>query len=388
VPIASGTPEPASTAPGPVVQGSAIDRPPVAVVSSNAADDGDVLTAPDQPQLSEGPPRRNRLTGNGTLRIPVGLPRRRGVLGDLQYVYTVVLGVSRARRQLGEIDRLLDEAKTIREQRLAELGRQAASDGRLTLPAIEQGREQLYLIEEHRSQRSGLIAACDEELATLERERDEERTARSAELVAAREEIVRIRQSLEPLEKKIGATRRRAQRLGSVLGVLDEKITGQETGLAGTAADEAAATIASLRAERETIAAEEPALAAEIDDVEPKIASLRATRSDAEKRIGRLESLERDETVRTDEIRAAILARKAVEERAAADLVRAKDTALRELGERLYVDRPGELQRRLLELTDLVGAVNRRALARGVGWLALALLLVGALVAVVVITVL
>jgi hypothetical protein len=389
----------------------ALERRAVQVVSSRDAD-STVVTAPEPAAPLASPPghggvpddrpRRGRMSGTGTLRIPIGLPRRRGVLGDVQYVYTVAFGVARARRQLAELDRLLDEAKATRDQRLIELGKQAVADSDLALPAVELAREQLYQIEELRSQRAGQIAACDEELATLARERDEDRVRRTGELASLRAEIERIAESIEPVERQLATARRKAQRLGSQLGALDDKIVGEEAGKGGRAArpETAAveATIASLRAERETIAAEEPVLAAVIDDVEPKLASLRGHRGEAERKIAELEQAEKDDVVRVAEIRAAIVARKTVEERAVADLSRANQAALRELAERLYVDRPaeldlllppversdlriGELQRRVLELGDLLGAVNRRALLRGIAWLALAFTLLGGLVA-------
>jgi chromosome segregation ATPase len=193
-------------------------------------------------------------------------------------------------------------------------------------------------------------------------------------------------------------------RLASQIGILDEKIQGEAAALGGgdarrSEASGIEATLASLRAERETIAAEEPTIAAEIEDVEPRLAALKAKRADAEQACAELEAREREDQIRADEIRAAVVARKAVEERAVADLGRAQDRAFKALGERVYLERPAalveaatpversdlriaELQRRAIELTELVGAVNRRAFLRGIAWLALATLVVaGALVA-------
>jgi hypothetical protein len=368
---------------------------PVQVFSSRDSD-ATVVSPPVQPraELSDGRPRSLQSHGNtGTLRIPLGLPRRRGFLGDLAYVYTVAFGVARAHRQVGEINRLIDEATATRNERLIALGRTAVVDSGLTLPTVEEAREQLFQIEERRSMRAGHITACDEELAGVTLEHGQERTARDGELVRLRDEVGRLGDKLAPLEKTLTAARRRAQRLGSQLGVLDEKILGRESSLGNApggeppaSSDEAA--IATLRAERQTIAAEEPTIASQIDDVEPTIAALRGGLVENQKRIAILEEEARDQEVRVAEIRAAIVARKAVEERAFAELGRAQERALRDLGERLGIDRPdelrkllvpverselrlAELQRRLLELGELVGAVNRRALFRGIAWIGL-----------------
>lgn len=145
-----------------------------------------------------------------------------------------------------------------------------------------------------------------------------------------------------------------------------------------------------MRAEREEFAREEPAIASELDDLEPAIASLGSARGDARARATRLESAEQAAVVRTAEKLTAARARKAVEERARGELEREQEEALRGLGEKLNVERPldllqrlkpieehevaiATLERRRVELGELVAGVDRWAFARGLLWIALVL---------------
>ena len=94
--------------------------------------------------------------------------------------------------------------------------------------------------------------------------------------------------------------------------------------------------------------------------------------------------------VRTAEKITAARARKAVEERAKGELEREQEDALRGLGEKLNVERPldllprlkpieehevaiATLERRRVELGELVAGVDRWAFARGLLWIALLL---------------
>jgi hypothetical protein len=123
-----------------------------------------------------------------------------------------------------------------------------------------------------------------------------------------------------------------------------------------------------------------------VAELEPAIASLVAARSDARIRMARIEKEERVALVRLAEKVTAVKARRVVDERAEAELAQAQEEALSALGERLGVERPAELgtrlrgieehevaiatlDRRQLELTELVRGVDRWALARGVVWL-------------------
>ena len=129
-------------------------------------------------------------------------------------------------------------------------------------------------------------------------------------------------------------------------------------------------------------------MAAEIDQLEPAIAGLLAASADHRAAALRLEQRERDGVARTQEKVAAVAARRVVDERAEAELAQAQEDTLRALGERLAVDRPAALagrlrgidehevaiatlERRQLELTELVRSVDRWAVVRGVAWVML-----------------
>jgi hypothetical protein len=134
-------------------------------------------------------------------------------------------------------------------------------------------------------------------------------------------------------------------------------------------------------------------LAGELDSLHPRIAALEASRADARQRRGELEQAEQDDQRRTEELLAAIGAKRKVVDRAAADAETLRDKILFELGERLYVDRPesmgpelspidaidvelGTGDRRTMELREILQSIDRWKIVRGV---ALWLLVLGAL---------
>lgn len=396
----------------------AADRTPGAPIPEEDADDRDdetVLSAPGSSRPAGGlaPFDRNggraaaatarRGNTTGSVRALPTLPRRSGVLGDVVYVYTATVGVTGARRELAAIDTKLESEKEARDRRLVELARHAIGDSSVTSSSLDAGREHLVDLEDQRSRRAGQVAASDEEIAQTQRERDDERERRKKRITALRRQIEEITEKLEPIERKAGAARRKATRLTDHLAELDRRLTREEARLIAAESEskadaaEVEALIASLRAERESVAEEEPALAAELDDLEPMIAGLCAQRSDAEAEVTRLEKAEVDAGVRVEEIATALRARRAVEQRAESDLARRQEDALRALGERLNVERPAALiprlrpieehevaiatlERRRVELSELVKGVDRWALVRGVVWQLLLAAAIGAVV--------
>src|SRR5690606_7288505 len=134
----------------------------------------------------------------------------------------------------------------------------------------------------------------------------------------------------------------------------------------------------------------EPAIASQLDALEPRIAALVATRGELQKKKTELDKAEQDDQKRTLELLEAIGAKRKVVERAAAEAEEARDKALFELGEQLYVDRPaaltpqlspidqidlelGEGDRRMMELKEILSNVDRWKLARGLAMILLAL---------------
>ena len=365
-----------------------------------------MLSAPGSARSTPSPVPAAGRRGNttGSVRALPTLPRRTGVLGDVVYVYTATAGVTGARRELAAIEIKLLSEKEARDRRLVELARHAIGDSSVVSSSLDTGREHLVDLEDQRSRRAGQVAASDEAMAQNQREREDEQSRHKKRKAALARQIDEMTEKLEPLERKALATRRKATRLTDHLAELDRRLTREEARLIAARSEskadaaEVEALIASLRAERESVAEEEPVMAAELDDLEPMIASLSAQRSDAEAEVARLEQAEVDAAVRTEEIATALRARRAVEQRAEADLARRQDEALRALGERLNVERSAALiprlrpieehevaiatlERRRVELSELVKGVDRWALVRGVLW---QLLLVAALGAVVV----
>lgn len=339
-------------------------------------------------EVAEGKPSRRRQIGQstGSLRLPETLPRRRGPLGDMAYVWTALFGITSARRELKEVTGKLTAEKERRLDALNELARDALASDEIDSATLRLARDAWMAREEQRSARAGAIAAAEEEIAGIERRRDEELQETRKTIAQLRHEIDNMEEKLEPLERKVHAARRKAQRFRDQLAELDQRIVRKESALVDveSRSDEAdlEAELAALRAEREDLAGDEPDIAAVIDDLEPLIANLTSSRDDARDRVGELEQGERDAELRASEMIAAVVAKRTVDERAQRDLEREQVTALRQLGERLNVERPGglglllmrveghemaiaTLQRRQHELAELVRGVDRWALLRG-----------------------
>jgi hypothetical protein len=377
-------------------QGRSDDEATLMSAPSAPSTPGQVISHPGGGAGSE----RGRKVPNttGTLRLPVQLPRRRGVLGDIGYAFTAPVRVASSRRELATLERKLVGEQSERERRLIELAREALDDGDLRSATLDRGRDEILEIEEKRSRRAGAVAASDQEIAGLERERAEQREAHLRENHRLRRDIAAAEEQLEPLERRAQAARRRAQKMKDSLDELDRRIAREDGVLGGTPAGDRAeveANLASMMADRESIADEEPALAGELDELELAIATMSASLGEARARAGKLEKDEAAAIERSAEMITAVRARRTVEGRAEADLACEKEEALLALGERLNVERPPELllrfapieleevsiatrERRRVELAELVKGVDRSALARGVLWLALAGGLLGA----------
>jgi len=342
--------------------------------------------------------RKTAAVTTAILRLPPTLPRRRGLVGDVVYLYTAFVGVARTRRELSAADRKLEAEKEARRRRLADLARLALADTTLASPTLARGREEIIELEDQRSRRAGAAAGCDADIAGLERELEEEQKRIGLELETLRRGSKEMLEKVEPLHRRLRAAVRRGNRLQESLSELDRKLTRQRNRLGKLSPDRvpsAEAHLASLLAERRAMALEEPIVAAEIDDLEPAIASLIAARNEAGVRAARLEREREEAVARTAEKVAAARARRVVDERAEAELAQAQEDALRALGERLGVERPPELatrlrgieehevaiatlERRQLELTELLTAVDRWTLARGILWLLALLVAVAA----------
>ena len=346
-------------------------------------------------------PPTARATSSGTLRASAALPRRRGATGDLRYVATVVVGLRRARRELAEVTARQATRQHSRRHHLITLGRAAAIVDGFEHAALEPAREQLARIEDERSQHAGHVVAADAELIRVRREREAHAKQYGIDVAALDSELAELARKLEPLHKEAVAARKRGIDLHEALRRIDAKIAATEATLdapkpAKRDRAEIQAEIATLRADRKSIQSDEPAIAGQLDALNPRIAALEAARSDAQRKRAEAETAEHDDQRRVEELLAAIGAKRKVVDRAAADAEVRRDKVLLQLGERLYVDRPDDLaaelapvdaidlelgsaDRRLMELREVLTSVDRWKLARGIALLVVVVAALGAI---------
>ncbi len=360
---------------------------------ANARDDATEIQAPTE---------RRHHTG-GTLRAAAMLRRKRGVWGDVRYVFTAVFGLRAAKKESDEIEDKQKLRQTSRRRHLVTLGRTAVTADSLDHPALGKAREALQSVEDERSKHAGAVAAADAELERVRRDRAEKAKVFAAETVKTAQELAELAKKLEPLEKEAAGVRKRGAELRDQLREIAKKIASTEqllTSIKGEKLDRngVQADIASLKADQKAIQRDEPAIAAEMDALQPRIASITAARTDAETAQAERQKAEEEDQRRTTELFEAIGAKRKVVERAMAEAETARDTVLFELGERLYVDRPailgaqlspidqidlehGESDRRLMELKEIQSNVDRWKLVRGAAMIFVIVAAVGAFTA-------
>jgi chromosome segregation ATPase len=343
------------------------------------------------------------VTPRARLRTIAQLRRTRGVGGDMRYVLTVIFGLRRARRELGVLEAKEATLHQSRRRHLTTLGRNATTAERFDHPALGHAREQLGKVEEERAGHTAQVAAADGELQRVNRDRAAKAKQHAADLEGIDAEIAELQKKLDPLEKELAGVTRRAAALRDSLRRIDEKIAFTEARLSGADIQEAdrgaiQAEIASLKADRKSLQQDEPVLASSLDSLQPRIAKLEAARLDARRRRLEAEQAERDDQRRTEELLAAIGAKRKVLDRAASDAEALRDKILFELGERIYVERPesmapelspvdaidvelGTVDRRTMELREMVQSVDRWKVVRGTGLWILLLAVIGMITA-------
>jgi peptidoglycan hydrolase CwlO-like protein len=374
--------------------------PPPAVVSPVGVDEDapTALTSHDAPDgLPAAPPVLASGNATGSVRLPDSLPRKSGITGDIAYLFRVWAKNRSSKIEMARLATLIASEKETRNLKLLQVARQAIGDDRNDQTLVGRARVSLLEIEERRSLHAGRVAAADEKMSALGRHRSTKHEHRIEEGEALRNEVETINASLEPLQTRAANARKRTTEHRKQLKNLDEKIRQEEASLVAVAgpADKAAvhASIASLRAERDTVAADEPMLAAEVDDLDPKISSLISTRSGLADKIVALDQERELDEVRVKEKEEAVKASRTVESRAVDDQANKRQDALLELGEALHnkpvEDAPrvssiekhdleiGTLERRRLELKELMSSVEYLPMIRGGIWLVLAALAIG-----------
>ncbi len=373
-------PRPASAKPG---------LPMPAVVSPEGSDDDapTQIASRDEP-LAPVPAPAQGVGGNatGTVRLPDSLPRESGFFGDIGYFMRVLAKRRSAKTEMQAIGVRIASEKEARQTKLLDYARQAVGDDSFDQTLVGRARASLLSIEEKRSLHAGRIASANEKSAALERQRSDVKAQRDKEIADLELEIEAVAKSLEPLVNRASDARKRTTQLRLQLSALDEQILKKEASLVAVQgqADKASvhAEVASLRAERAAVASDEPAIAAEVDDLEPKIASLTSSKTELGEKIAELVAEEELDIVRAAEKAEAVKASRVVEERAVSDQAAKQEKQLLELGEGLHNDPPdsrdpkavaimrhdveiGTLERRSLELTELLGSVERAPMIRG-----------------------
>lgn len=336
----------------------------------------------------------SRHAPTGSVRAIASLPRKRGLGGDVRYVATVLFGIARSKRELVRVEGELAAAGGRRRKRLIELAAQVLTDDDVRHRGVTPARERLAALEEQRARQAGQAAAADLEASAARREHGDDVKRLEADITAIEAELADIAAKLAPLERDANAARKKATDVQATLERINAKVAMTKASLVrvkGARADRAAveAELATLHADRVAVQRDEPKIAAELDALLPRIAELEARRTAAR---ARLDTARTDLTAageRLDERLGVVGAHLKVIERALATTQTARDHALAELGETLVIDRPRGLardladvdeldlaiatdQRRVMELREVLGSVDKKALARGIAVLAAA----------------
>lgn len=348
------------------------------------------------------PTSGTRYPTGGTLRRTAALRRQRGLLGDVRYVFTALFGVRRAKGELADLERKQALRSSERRKYLVTLGRAAVVTDSFDHPQLGKARDALQRIEEERGRHSGAVAASDAELERVRRDREAKAKAYAEATAKTDADLAELAKKLEPLEKEGAGVRKRAAELRDSLGRIERKIAETEALLTSVKAeklDKAAihSDIATFKADKLAVLRDEPAIAAELDALNPRIASIEANRAELLKKKQDLDKSEKADQGRTLELLDAIGAKRKVVERAAVEAEQARDAALFELGDRLYVDRPkllanllspidqidlelGEGERRSMELREILSNIDKAKFARGAAMIILVASVIGCFV--------
>ncbi|MEZ4402205.1 MAG: hypothetical protein R3B06_19415 [Kofleriaceae bacterium] len=389
------SPRPRDTSPPPIAASPASPAPVVAPAPSLVIGRADTIAdgVDERDDATRVDPRGDATVAAAATRAPGGgLPvrarfeRRAGPSGDVGYVFTVARRRPATRRELRRVEAALVGHRADRARHLIALGADAVAEPTLDSPELDAARDALAALEEERAARAGQAAAADADASAIRRSEKGE-IARQTEAAAALEAAVAaLTARLAPLAKDAQAVRRRGDELKALLARQDDQLRGLEARLVSTRGkvDRSAieAELATLRADRAAVAADEPALAAQLELLAPQIASLEAERATAQADLAAARTAVAAASERAADELGAVAASRRVIARGVAELEKQRDRALREVGERLAIERPATLapalarldevdltiataERRALELRELLATVDRRALARG-----------------------
>jgi predicted nucleic acid-binding Zn-ribbon protein len=323
----------------------------------------------------------------GSLRVIPKLPQRKGILGDLGYVFTALLGMSRLRRESSAIEIAQVKRLQLRKIKLLVLGKTATTDDAIELPAVLAARTKFAELEDRRSELAGQVAAAGVELEQVARDRASKTKQLAHDLITLDQQVAELTAKMAPIEREFAVAKKRAAEMRDTLQRLDDKIAATEATVVSvkTARQDRAAVsaeVATLKADRVAVARDEPVIAARLDELTPRMAGLEAERAAVNADIVGKKAADIDDSKRCDEVKAAIAARKIVLDRSLADSEDARDRLFVSLGDHLSVERPDEFvtdligldaldveigtaDRRLMELREMLSSVDRWKMIRG-----------------------
>jgi predicted nucleic acid-binding Zn-ribbon protein len=370
------------------------EGPPV----SELADDRTVPTArpgnADPTMLMDRPgPDRTQL-----VREREGdLPRRQGVLGDLRYLFTAIVGVVKTRKQLRDLREKLEVEREARKGLVRLMARELLDSRAVDVDAVREARALLDEVETERARHATDVVAATSVIAALEEDGEAESLAADAEIGRIAGAIADLDQEIEELEHVVAGHHRHLNQKRVEGRRLERRIARLDKRLDSDSAEEVAkiqSELVAVRAMHETALAAQPRIAAEIQTLLPRIEALQARQAGREAELPaaqeRVQAIEEQYAQRST----AAQARKDAAERALAATADEVRELVAGLGERLCLERPeraeaspgmarmamvdgcdsamADIDRQILERSERLRRIDRAAVARG-GLLALGL---------------
>jgi hypothetical protein len=324
------------------------------------------------------------------LRTMMTLQRKRGVWGDMRYVFSVVVGVADAKRSLARTEKSLDNEERERENTLLDVGRRLCADSQVMHPRVVQARESLAELEAGMAQKTKVVKGTEGERDEVEAKHHAGLAEVDASISAEKARGEQLSSEIASTEKEANQVRRKAAELRSRAKAVEVEIGEKESALVANAEDadpvQLEADIAALRAELENVRGDEPGVVSDLKRVEPVLDELKRKLRDSTRTTEELEAKHKEAVDRYQERCDALDARLAVERREVADVEGKVEELYRQTAERLagakdapevhmrpikpHDDAIEALEKRITQLNELVGGVDRAKLLRGLGlWL-------------------
>lgn len=325
----------------------------------------------------------------------IDLPRRPGVLGDVRYVFTALLGVAETRKQLKRLEAKLEVEREAREGLVRVMARELLSDPDAGMEAVQEARVRLGAIEEARARHAAGAVSAAAELAALEEDRQVERMGIDVEIVRMEDALVALDRELAPLERAAGKHRKRMNEVAATARQLEARSARLEQRVAaapGQSQGKLQNELAAARAEREVALHTVPAIEAELRELAPRIEAVQARQAEYEAEQAAAQAREQAMEKQCAERMAETEARKVAAERALEASEHEVRAVLDGLGERLWLERSqgqdtalarspraapriaaidrcdsaiAGLERQILEHNDRLRRIDRGALVRG-----------------------